>query len=307
MAAMADTVNILLSTYNGMRFLEQQIDSLIAQSYPHILITARDDGSTDDSYKKLMQYAKQYHNFMVFRGKRKGAAASFLELLNKADSNSKYYAFCDQDDVWLPHKIRDAVAAMGTHDSSKPLMYFSRLEYVDSQLRHLGYSKVYQMFGFTNAIVENIVTGCTIVLNQEARKLICERIPTIIIMHDRWCYLVVSALGQVIYDERPNIKYRQHGANAIGSPTSWWEVLWRMLARYLDPNKGGYRASDQAKEFHRCYANHLSISKLKSIEGYLEAKKGIWSRIKYAKRMEVWKQSRIETAFLRLRIIIGRF
>jgi glycosyltransferase involved in cell wall biosynthesis len=304
---MAKTVNILLSSYNGMRFLEQQIDSLLAQSYPHIVITVRDDGSTDGTYEKLLEYTRQYSNFVVLRGENMGVIGSYFKLLREAAPDYDFYAFCDQDDVWLPHKIRDAVAAMGSYDFSRPVMYFSKLEYVDFQLRHLGYSKVFRRFGFANALVKNVVTGCTIVLNQEARKLICEQTPSRVSMHDWWCYLVVSALGQLIYDECPNIKYRLHGNNVVGHTINCWKRLRRRLAYYRNPKKDVFRASDQAKEFYRCYAKHLSPRELRILEDFLEAKNGIWSGFKYAMRMKVWSHSRLETAALRLRIIIGRF
>ncbi|MBN1974564.1 MAG: glycosyltransferase family 2 protein [Sedimentisphaerales bacterium] len=300
-------VNILLSTYNGMQFLDQQIQSLLSQSYPHIAITIRDDGSNDGTYDKLLEYAKRYPNFEVFRGERMGVVRSYFNLLQEADPHCDFYAFCDQDDVWLADKVRDAVVAMESYDFDKALLYCSRLEYVDTQLRHLGYSKIYRQLGFTNALVENVVTGCTIMLNREARKLICEYNPVCATMHDAWCYLVVSAFGEVIFDKRPNIKYRQHRGNVVGAPTSPWQLCRKLLARYLDPDKSGIRGSDQAKDFYRYYSKRLSSSTLKILEDFVNAKSGIRSRIKYAKRMAVWKQSRVETAALRLRIIMGRF
>jgi len=280
---MTRMVNILLSTYNGMRFLEQQIDSLLAQSYRDILITVRDDGSTDGTYEKLREYAKRYSNFVVLDCERIGIIKSYFKLLQEADPQCDFYAFCDQDDVWLVDKVRDAVATMESYDLDEALLYCSRLEYVDTQLRHLGYSKIYGQLGFTNAIVENVVTGCTIMLNRKSQKLICECNPVCATMHDAWCYLVVSAFGKVIYDERPNIKYRQHGTNAVGAPTNVWQICWKLLARYLNPDKSGIRGSDQAAEFYRLYGKRLSSDNRRILQDFLNAKSGMWPRIKYAK------------------------
>jgi hypothetical protein len=161
--------------------------------------------------------------------------------------------------------------------------------------------------GFSNALVQNVVTGCTIVMSREARELICERTPSRVLMHDWWCYLVASAFGRVIYDENSRIKYRQHGTNTVGSPTNVGQVIRRLMARYLDPDKSGNRASDQAEEFYRCYAKQLGARELGILEDFLEAKKGIWPRMKYARKMEVWKQSKWGTFCLRFRIIAGHF
>jgi len=300
-------VNILLSTYNGMRFLEDQIQSLLTQSYPHILITVRDDGSTDGTYEKLLEYAKHYSNFVVLDCERMGVVGSFFKLLRMADPDCIFYAFCDQDDVWLPNKISDAVATMKSHDPNKPLMYFSRLEYVDSKVHHLGYSKVFQKVGFANALVDNSATGCTIVLNRAARALICQRTPRGIRVHDWWCYLVVSAFGQLVYDERPNIKHRLHEGNVVGHPISFWKRLGRWLANRRTPKTNRFRASDQAQEFYRCYGQQLRPYELKILKNFLEAKRGIRSRVKYATKMEVWTQARWATFLLRIRIFANRF
>jgi glycosyltransferase involved in cell wall biosynthesis len=303
---MDGTVNILLSTYNGIRYLDEQIASLLSQTYPEIKIVVRDDGSTDGTYERLLKYAQQHRKIVVIRGERLGAASSFLKLLQDADSDSEFYAFCDQDDSWAQDKIRNAVDAFDSCDTSHPSLYFSRLEYVDSQLNHLGYTKVFRRYGFRNALVENIVSGCTLVINHAARNLLCEQKPTCVLMHDWWCYLVISAFGKIIYDERLNIKYRLHGSNTVGGQTNSWEYVKWLLARYLNPDKSGWRASDQAMEFHKCYADKLSKDKLIILENFLQVKNGIPSRISSIAKMKVWKQSLLETAVLPIRIITGR-
>ena len=304
---MAGIVNILLSTYNGMRFLEQQLESLLAQSYPYITITVRDDGSTDGTYERLLEYARRHSNFVVLRGENLGVVRSYFKLLYEATEECDFYAFCDQDDVWLPNKIRDAVDAMLSHDTTEPLMYFSRIEYVGSDLRHIDYSKIFRRVGFTNALVENVATGCTVVLNRTARNLICEKIPCGIRVHDWWFYLVVSGLGRLIYDERPNIRYRLHEDNVVGYPVTWEKRARRWLANRWHANKNVFRASDHAKEFYRCYGDRLQPQDLKSLQDFISAKERIGSRIKYAFRMDVWSQALWGTLLLRLRIILGRY
>lgn len=290
-----------------MRFIEEQIESLLAQSYPHIIITVRDDESTDGTYQKLLNYSLKYDHFLVKRGEHLGIVKSFFELLREAKDNCAYYAFCDQDDIWLRDKIKHAVEMMSQEDASNPLLYFSRVEYVDSNLNHLEYSKVLKEVGFANALVENVATGCTIVLNKVARNLLCEQIPHGISIHDWWCYLVISGLGRIIYDERPTIKYRLHSNNAIGHTLKWHKRFEKWLFTRRIINKGVLRESDHAKEFQRCYGTKLGLYETQLLENYLKARKDILYRFWYAIVMDVWLQSRLDTFWLRIRIMAGRF
>jgi glycosyltransferase involved in cell wall biosynthesis len=300
------SVHISLSTYNGMRFLSDQMDSIFAQSHPPVTITIRDDGSTDGTYQKLRQYETSYPNVRVIRGENLGAAASFLDLLARASSECDYFAFADQDDIWLPCKLENAVSQLAECDPAQPLMYCSRVEYVDEQLRHLGYKAIPRRIGFGNALVQNIAVGCTVVLNREAKKLIAQKSPSRLIMHDWWCYLVVSALGRVIYDERPSLKYRQHPRNAIGDATNIGQSLLRRVERLLNYKNSACTIIEQALEFRSCFGELLNDRDSSILERFLSIRGNIWSRIAYCSQVNVWRQSRIEDAILRTLILVGR-
>jgi len=90
----------------------------------------------------------------LLRGPRLGVANNFFALLGNQDEDSEYFAFCDQDDVWLPEKIERAVLGLREYAVDEPLMYFSRVELVDENLKHLSFSRVPKRIGFTNALVE---------------------------------------------------------------------------------------------------------------------------------------------------------
>jgi glycosyltransferase involved in cell wall biosynthesis len=296
----------LLSTYNGVRFISDQMDSIFAQSYPLAAITIRDDGSTDGTYQKLRQYEAKYPHVRVTQDKNLGAAASFLHLLAHADSECEYFAFADQDDVWLPCKLENAVSQLAECDPAQPLMYCSRLEYVDEKLRHLGFKPVPRQIGFGNALVQNVAAGCTIVLNREARSVITQRPPSRLIMHDWWCYLVVSALGRVIYDARPSLKYRQHGRNTIGDPTNVGQKLLRSVRRFTSHKDSACTIVDQALEFRSCFGGQLSDRHSDILERFLSIRRNIWSRVAYCTHMDVWRQSWMQNAVLRTWILMGR-
>jgi hypothetical protein len=184
-------------------------------------------------------------------------------------------------------------------------MYCSRVEYVDESLGHIGYSQVPKKVDFANALVENIVTGCTVVLNRSARNLLRKRLPEKTLMHDWWYYLVVSALGKVIFDERPSIKYRQHAGNVVGGTSSRIELFKRGMARFVRSSPGDRLLSDQAIEFRRCFGDCLAPQESRILDRFLMVRGNLWTRLRYNARMEVGRQSWIDTATLRTKILMG--
>jgi glycosyltransferase involved in cell wall biosynthesis len=302
---MPHKIQILLSTYNGSQFISQQLESILSQSCQPALISIRDDGSTDETCEILSKYEAVHSNVKVARGERLGPAGSFFELLLHADSDCDYFAFADQDDVWMPAKLENALSVLVLQSSSDALLYCSRLEYVDAQLEHRGYSKTPSQVGFANALVENVARGCTIVLNREARRIIIGRLPAKALMHDWWCYLVVSAFGKVIYDERCGLKYRLHGRNAVGAPTNFLQQITRRVVRFLKHGTA-LKLTDQALNFFQCYGVLLNEQERNILRRFLAVRGRLWSRILYSTQMDVWRQSRIDTAILRAMILAGR-
>jgi glycosyltransferase involved in cell wall biosynthesis len=299
-------VNVLLATYNGSRFLCEQLKSIESQILPVARITVRDDESTDGTFSLVEEWIGSRPNVKLLRGRRLGVTKNFFALLASPDESSEYFAFSDQDDVWLPDKMRDAVSSLSQHSEDEPVMYCSRLEYVDEALRHLGYSRLPRRVGFANALVENIATGCTVVLNRRARDLIVANLPDNALVHDWWCYLVVSAFGKVIYDPRPNIKYRQHGNNHIGGTASIPSLFRRRLARFLKGDRAVRLLSDQALEFERRFGGGLAPGHKVVLQRFLSVRGNLWIRLSYSAAMNVWRQSRIDTAILRALVLMGR-
>jgi glycosyltransferase involved in cell wall biosynthesis len=304
---MSDKVQILLPTYNGCRYLPELLGSVLAQTYSECLITIRDDSSTDGSYSFLADWARGKDNVQLSRGDRLGPADSFFTLLQDANWECEYFAFCDQDDVWRPEKIGNAVAMMRAADKNRPLLYCSRIEYVDSRLRHLGYSPRPRRISFSNALVENIATGCTMVINRAARELLIAkgRLPRYVIMYDVWCYLVISSLGEVIFDPGPSVLYRQHASNVLGGTPSRRQVWSRRIRRLMRrPQSLGYMA--QAREFQRCFGDLLSPGDKRILQDFLACGEDLWTRTGYALRMDVRRQTWSDNAVLRGLIVAGR-
>lgn len=299
-------VQVLLSTFNGGKFLKSLMDSLLNQDYPNIEILVRDDGSTDDTLILLEKYTSYYSNIRIVYGENLGVIGSFFELLKLSSSEAEYIAFCDQDDVWLKDKISRAVEFLDQYPKENSLLYCSRTTLVDENLNIIGQSEIPKRGpSFKNALVQNIATGCTIVINKISRELLMKEIPKTVRMHDWWMYLVVSAFGKVIYDTESKILYRQHSSNVIGYETN---TIARWVARIKRFLRSGRLClvTEQAKEFKRIYDSLLPKDKKVILDRFIDDRKSYVDRLRYSFSSEVYRQSRVSDIILRLLIIMNR-
>lgn len=211
-----DIVLILLSTYNGEKYLREQIESLIAQEDIYIKILVRDDGSNDDTLLILQEY-KDKGVLDFYTGGNLKPARSFMELIFKAPE-ADYYALCDQDDVWDKHKVSVAVKKLKCQ--IKPALYYCAMNIVDQNLNKYGYyfreeskSKSLEY----SCLFGDEIAGCTMVLNKKLMKAIRIYNPGFITMHDGWIHRICLCVnGEVIGDSNAYIQYRQHGRNTVG-------------------------------------------------------------------------------------------
>lgn len=245
-----------MSTYNGEKYLREQLDSLISlDGEPDIFI--RDDGSSDETISIIKLYQSKFDNIKLLVGDNIGVVASFFEIMKSVDLEKyDYFSFCDQDDFWEHDKVSHAIDSI--KDISGPVMYCSRLNVVDEYL-NLKFQSPYPEKGlsFSNALVENMVTGCTCVLNRLAFQTIIERIPDAkkIVMHDWWFYLVLVSEGVVFFDNRSFIKYRQHGNNVEGMKKKFSKIIHK----FRSTKKAKYPPlTTQLNEFSRLFGERLN-------------------------------------------------
>lgn len=212
-------VAVLLSTYNGEKYLKQQIDSILAQTEQNLFIVARDDGSTDRTLEILESYAAG-GRLRWYNGENLGPEKSFLDLLKNSDE-AVFYAFCDQDDYWHPDKIEAALHMLEAQPQEQPLLYFGKKRLVDGELRPLRQEDVYvRTVSYGCSLINGVAFGCTMVFNHAVRKLFQDFTPHAKYMHDVLLYRAVAALGRVLYDPVPHMDYRQHGGNVVGANRS---------------------------------------------------------------------------------------
>jgi glycosyltransferase involved in cell wall biosynthesis len=216
----APLVAILLCTYNGARFLAEQLDSLQAQTHQNWVVFASDDGSTDQTLEILQQYQAKWPSgkLTIRSGPKKGFCRNFMSLVADNCIFADFYAFCDQDDVWLPEKLARGLSALRGIPTQVPAVYGSRTRLIDEKGNLVGISPIFALKpSFENALVQSIAGGNTMVFNHAAKLAIQIEPQYEIVSHDWWAYLVITGIGgQFIYDPVPTTYYRQHKANIIG-------------------------------------------------------------------------------------------
>ncbi|MEK4698530.1 glycosyltransferase family 2 protein [Solibacillus sp. FSL R7-0668] len=302
-------VQVLLSTYNGELYLQEQLDSLMNQIDIDLNILVRDDGSRDNTIRILENYAQKYNNIKVIRGENIGVVASFFELLRDADTDADYFAFCDQDDFWREEKLIAAVKKLEEHkDQYMPLLYCSKTRVVDEKLNFLSFSKEpKRSLKLENALVENMATGCTVVINKKCRQeIICKEINyKNIIMHDWWIYMIALLQGKVVYDANSYIDYRQHSSNVVGIGNGIYHQYLRKLKHFMNgKNKGLLKK--QAQELYELYQKELTGEQLEIISSFCNERKSILSKINFILKNRFYRQSKIDSFFFYILVFIGR-
>jgi Glycosyl transferase family 2 len=213
-------VAILLSTYNGERFLQAQLSSFLAQTHENWVLHWRDDGSSDGTVEIMDEFAAKVGPARCIQspgsGPHLGAARSFLALLSAA-LGAEVVAFADQDDIWLPEKL-DAALSLLIPAGEAPALYCARQYLVDETLSGARLSALHGgNMGFPSCLTQNIANGNTLVMNAAAAALVATAGYPQGSVHDWWSYIVVSACGgSILFDERPQVLYRLHKHNLIG-------------------------------------------------------------------------------------------
>lgn len=212
-------ITVLMSTYNGEKYINEQIDSILSQKGVNLNLIIRDDGSSDDTIKIINGYMEKNKNILLLKSdKNIGSCRSFFKLMS-IPHNTSYIALADQDDIWDEDKLVCAIKIINCYSSDIPILYHSNLRIVDSNNRFQRNSHSFPQipkhrYSF---LVEALPTGCTIVYNRALEKIVNKIKPESFSMHDTWLYCIASLFGRVIYDFEPHINYRQHSNNTIGT------------------------------------------------------------------------------------------
>ena len=268
-------VEVLMSTYNAMKFGVAQLSSILAQAGVKVQLRVRDDGSSDGTQQWLDAEAAKEH-LVWWQGENLKPARSFMELLEKADEEVGYYAFADQDDIWLSDKLNAAVARL-EKSGDVPALYFSRTQPVNEQMEPLPALTFTPRVTFGEALMCHVATGHTMVMNASLRRVLLHYRPAFLPMHDMWVYLVALAVGaKVYYDEKPHVYYRQHSENVLGASESAYA---RWCRRWTEWREGRQEFSRLAEEVRKGFFEMMPDDERRVLTLFLDAKHRCLSRV----------------------------
>ncbi len=303
------SVAILLSTFDGERYLAEQLRSYNAQTHSNWTLYWRDDGSADQSPAIVAEFAQRVGKGRCSHAPEDGqlrSTGSFLTLLHTAlRDDADYFAFSDQDDVWLPDKLAHAVAALGEVAADRPALYFCDRTLVDESLRFIGQpSRLRRPPGFPAALTQNVIPGCCMILNRAAAELIDATDAPEPTWHDWWCYLVVTAAeGLVVRGNSPDILYRQHAGNLVGEPLGVWRRAIRALRRGRGPFMSVFWRHVSALRARQSLLPDRSLTLLTVIDR--AGREGVYARFKALSISGFVRQTRLETLLFRLWFLLG--
>lgn len=270
------TCCILISTYNGEKYILEQLKSILEQKTSHTLkIYIRDDGSKDTTLNIIKKFAEDHSQMyiQIKEGENIGVQRSFLQLIKTAP-DADYYAFCDQDDFWYNSKIEDAIRELSKF-SIQPVLYYSNYEITDEKLNIISRSHIVEQ-GVTDSVTQilfhNRVPGCTMVFNKKLLDILRSVNVDMVRMHDAYVLAVAYLTGKVLGDNQYQIKYRQHSNNTVGIKKKFpgirkWVKEKMLLLKYGE----NYSLSNMAAEILKSCStgcSEKSIRELRRIERY---------------------------------------
>ncbi len=297
---------ILLSSYNGEKYICEQIDSILNQEDVDIHLLIRDDGSTDSTIDFINKYKDKHANIIeVIRGKNLGYARSFSELIKYAYykyPECKYFAFADQDDVWLKDKLSSAIKKLDKESALLPVTYCSNKLLVDEKLNPIRKSWTSKEVKLSKerCMIQSFATGCTMVFNRVAAEMYINHIPAKLKVHDYLMYQQCMFLGRVIYDSNPYILYRQHGSNQIGAPNFFNRMKRRFGGHYKE-----HALEKQNYYFLQSYKDLLTVEDIGLLTSFVFYRKNLFTKLSLLFNKKI-KYTNFESNFFYIiKILLG--
>ena len=271
-----------MATYNGERYVANQIESIQAQTFTNWRLLVSDDCSTDRTLDVVQSYSAEDPRIQVISKATRygGAKENFFSLLTH--SNAPYFMFCDQDDVWLPHKIADEVDELSTLGDDEPGAVYTDMHVVDEELNIIALSFLDQehkrdIEGTLSKMLSiSSVAGCTMMGNAALRDIVSGTDCSAALMHDWWLAIVAASCGRMLYLDEPTVLYRQHGDNEVGVERySFWDKI-RSYSESRDKYwlscqqaqaillNYGYAMSENARPVVAAYASQLDGKLMRS-------------------------------------------
>ena len=297
-------ITVVMSAYNGSKYIEAQLDSIFQQVGVKVLCYVRDDGSTDDTLQVLKKYASTSGELIICEGENVGWERSFLLALKDAPQ-ADYYAFADQDDIWFEDKLISGIKMLEKEGSkNKPCMYHCNKISVTEDLKPLAHQvrRTPRPLNRQNALIQEYAQGCSIIMNENARQLVTKYIPREKIAHDFWCGLLCYLFGEVIYDNIPHFYHISHGNNASGEGHiigSWKRRLKKFFA-------GGTVYFTPFSDLEEGFKRRLTDSDLVFLYRVKTYKKSLKNKLSLLFSINFVRDSFIGTCSLKLAILLNK-
>lgn len=297
-------VCVLLSTYNGNDYFTEQIESLISQKNIDIHISIRDDGSNEQFKSILANTHKKYEDIIdIDYGENVGFASSFYKLVLNSHDDFDFYAFSDQDDVWLPDKISKCVDKI--ENSDVPQLCFCNSFITDSNLviKQKCYEHNLIVSNKCFNLFRNPAQGCSMVFNKEAKRLFLQGNPKFIEYHDHWLYVICSFLGKIYYIDEPLFYYRQHGNNQVGVASSLSQNIKHKKSMLKKETHYIQKASSMMIDL---FSDRLSHEELDYLSVVCNYRKSFRNKIRLLRNKEIKKYLKPVRRWFIIRVLFNK-
>lgn len=250
-------IAILVATYNGEKYIEEQIKSLQKQTVSNINIIINDDMSNDKTFSKLKQFVEKDSRIKISQVKCGGACENFLYLMRE-NRDYDWFFFCDQDDVWHPQKVEILINAVSAQSQTMPLLAYCDKEIVDENLKFLNIEDYDFQDEFKNILFQNHIYGCAMMINKALTdKLLCL---SNIAMHDHGAALIAVLEGKIIHVRKKLVKYRQHANNVTGGINQF--SYKRKILHWNEVNRNQMKTFQMCRKICDLYKDKSNVAKM---------------------------------------------
>lgn len=301
-------VCVIMSTFNGELFIENQIKSIFDQNIENLTLYIRDDGSIDNTIKIINKLSKVYPIELVTGTENLKPAKSFLQALKECNVEADFYAYCDQDDVWYNDKLSRACKELYKLDSEELNLYCSSYDVVDKDL-NLIFKRDLSIYGdltLFKTILGICPSGCTMVFNKKLKQKISNSKPKNFRMHDFWTLLTVQVLnGNLIVDNYSSMAYRQHGNNSVGF--SKRISLKHLISLILTIKEKRNMRKEEVESLIECYGKDISPDYMDVLVKVKNYNKSFKNRLLLMREKNFSISDRYRKIMFKLAVLFGVF
>lgn len=305
-------VRVLMSTYNGETYLYELLDSVFAQENVRVSMIIRDDGSKDNTLSIIEEYILKGYDITLLKENNVGATRSFHLLTQYAYEQNyepSFYAYCDQDDIWKPNKLHVAINKLKELPEETPNMYFSNLQLYGEEFKknELAFYVPNNYNAQKKAFARVFTYGCTCVFNEKALNMISLAGGENKVYHDNWLFEVCAFMGNVVFDKKSYILYRQHGNNVSGEIKKGVKLFAYRLHKLLNIGNQGHQFEEIAIQLLDIYGDSLKEKDKKFLTHVSKYRHNIISKLILIFNRRTSAEKFTKSICVKVRIILNHY